>query len=144
MRLEREFDAGLGERPLGDLLHDFVEEGKGLLREEVRLAKAEIRHEAKKASKGGAEIGAGGALLYAAVLLLGATLVLVLDTFLHAWVAAAIVTVLYGAIGYAAVNHGKKELKRTEPSRAVQQIKEDGRWARETMHDIKLSRSGHA
>jgi hypothetical protein len=142
MRLEH--DGGLEERPLGDLLHDLVEEGKGLLREEVRLAKAEIRDEAKRASKGGAEIGAGGALLYAAVLLLGATLVLVLATFLPVWAAALIVTVLYAGVGYAAVTHGKKELKRTEPSRAVQQIKEDGRWARETMHDIKLSRGAHA
>jgi hypothetical protein len=137
MRTERYQGHGeLRDRPMGDLLHEFVEDGKGLLRDEVTIAKAEIREEARKAARGGAELGAGGAVLYAAVLLLGATLVLVGSTFLPAWLSALIVTVIYGVAGYAALSHGKKKLASAEPKRAVTQIQEDGRWAKETMRGV--------
>lgn len=134
----------LRERPLGDLVRELLQDAQGLLREEVRLAKAELRHEAKKAGKGAAAIGAGGAVLYAALFFLGATLVLVGATFLPAWLSALIVTVIYGVAGWAALGYGRKELEKTRPSRAIEHAKEDARWAKETMRDIKSSRSANA
>lgn len=145
MRYEREVDVEvLDERPLADLLRELVRDGQTLLREEVRFAKAEIRTEAKKAAKGGAAIGAGGALLHAALLCLAATLVLVGATFLPVWLSALIVTVLLGAAGWLAVSWGKKRLSSAERARAVDNIKEDGRWARETMRSIRSERHAHA
>jgi uncharacterized membrane protein YqjE len=135
---------GLQDRPLGDLLRELVQEGQGLVRDEVRLAKAELRTEAAKAKKGGAALGAGGAVAYAAVLLLGATLVLVGATFLPAWLSALIVTGLYAIAGGALLSYGKKELRQTDPSRPVESIQEDARWAKETMRDIRSSRSANA
>ena len=111
----------------------------------MRLAKAEVREEARKAAKGGAAIGAGGAVLYAALLFFGVTLVL-----LGRDVPAA---VGLGAdrhrrstrrAGWAALNFGRQELRRTRPTRAVEHVKEDARWAKETMRDIKSSRSANA
>jgi hypothetical protein len=134
----------LQDRPLGDLLRELVQEGQGLLREEVRLARAEALEEARKATKGAGAMGAGGAALYAALLFLGATLVLVGATFLPAWLAALVVTVIYGVAGYAALRYGKRELARARPSRAVEHVREDARWARETMRDIRWSRSASA
>jgi uncharacterized membrane protein YqjE len=131
----------LEERPLGDLIRELLQDAQGLVRDELRLAKAEIREEARKATKGAAGVGAGGAFLYAALLFLGVTLVLIGATFLPAWVAALIVTAIYGATGYAAVNFGRNELRKTRPSRAVEHVKEDARWAKETMRDIRSSRS---
>lgn len=131
----------LRERPLGDLVRELVQDAQGLLREEVRLAKAEVREEAKKAGKGAGAIAAGGAVLYAALFFLGATLVLVGATFLPAWVAALIVTVIYGVAGWATLGYGRKELERARPSRALEHVKEDARWAKETMRDIRSSRS---
>jgi hypothetical protein len=135
---------GLRDRPLGDLLRELLQEGQGLLRDEVRLAKAEVREEARKATKGAGAMGAGGAVLYAALLFLGVTLVLVGATFLPAWLAALIVTAIYGVAGYAALQYGKDELGKARPSRAVEHVKEDARWARETMRDIGSSRSASA
>jgi hypothetical protein len=131
-------------RPLGDLVRELLEEGQGFLRDEVRLAKAEVREEARKATKGGAAIGAGGAVLYAGLLFFGVTLVLLGATFLPAWVAALIVTAIYAAGGWAALSYGRDELRKTRPSRAVEHVKEDARWAKETMRDIKSSRSVNA
>jgi hypothetical protein len=137
-------DGGLHDRPLGDLLRELVQEGQGLVREEVRLARAELSAEARKAARGGAALGAGGAVLYAALLLLGAALVLIGATFMPAWGAALIVTALYAIVGGALLAHGKGELKRAEPARAIAHVKEDGRWAKETMRDIRSSRSVNA
>jgi hypothetical protein len=134
----------LRERPLGDLVRELMQEGQGLLRDEVRLAKAEVREEAAKAAKGGAAMGAGGAVLYLALLFLGVTLVLAGATFLPAWLAALIVTGIYAAAGWAALSRGRRELKDTRPTRAVEHVKEDAQWARETMRDIKSSRSANA
>jgi hypothetical protein len=137
-------DGDMRDRPLGDLVRELVQEGQALLRDEVRLAKAEVREEARKAAKGGAAIGAGGAVLYAALFFLGATLVLLGATFLPAWLAALIVTAIYAAAGWAALSYGRQELRKTRPTRAVEHVKEDARWAKETMRDIKSSRSVNA
>jgi uncharacterized membrane protein YqjE len=143
-RFRRDVAGDLRERPLADLLRELVQEAQGLLREEVRLAKAELREEAQKAAKGGSAIGAGGALLYAALLFLGGTLVLLGATFLTAWVAALIVTGIYGAAGWAVLSYGRQELQKSRPARAVEHVKEDAQWAKETMRDIRSSRSANA
>ncbi|HEX9308825.1 MAG TPA: phage holin family protein [Anaeromyxobacter sp.] len=134
----------LRERPLADLVRELVQEGQGLLRDEVRLAKAEVREEARKASKGAGAIGAGGAALHAALLFLGVTLVLLGATLLPAWFAALVVTAIYAGAGWAALSYGRQELRRTRPSGAVEHVKEDARWAKETMRDIRSSRSANA
>jgi uncharacterized membrane protein YqjE len=146
MRVEYEEhrDGGLRDRPLGDLVGELVRQGQGLLREEVRFAKAEIREEARRAARGGAAMGAGGAVAYAALLLLGIALVLIGDTFLPAWVAALAVTAIFGIVGGALLAKGKKDLRRIEPSRVIENVKEDARWAKETMRDVKSSRDANA
>jgi hypothetical protein len=143
-RVYRHDGGGLEDRPLGDLFRELVQGGQGLLREEVRLAKAELREEARKAAKGGGAIGAGGAVLHAALLFFGVTLVLLGATFLPAWVAALIVTAIYGVGGWLALSYGREELRKARPSRAIEQVKEDARWAKETMRDVKSSRSVNA
>jgi Flp pilus assembly protein TadB len=130
--------------PLRELLRELVADGQQLLREEVRFARAELRAEVKKGARGGAGLGVGGALLYAALLCLAATLVLAGATFMPAWVAALIVAVLYAGAGLAAVQYGRQRLAQARPARAVQGIQEDRRWASETMRDIKSSRHAHA
>lgn len=147
MRMDDEVRAGNGglrERPLGELVGELVREGQGLLREEVRSAKAELRHEAKRAAKGGAELGAGGAVLYAALLLFGIALVLIGDTFMPAWASALVVTAIFGIVGAVLLSSGRKELRKADPSRVVEHVKEDARWAKETMRDVKSSRNANA
>lgn len=134
----------LEERPLGELVSELFAEGRTLLREEVRVAKAEVRAEAKKAAKAGAAFGAGGVVLHAAFLCLVAALVLVGATFLPAWASALVVTALLAIAGYAAIAWGKQRLAETDPSRAVRNLKEDGRWAKETMRSIRSNGHGNA
>lgn len=134
----------LEERPLPELLRELVGESQTLLREEVRLAKAEVRREAKKAARGGAELGAGGAVAYVALMALAATLVVLGDLVMPLWLSALIVTALFGIVGFALIQGGRKQLQRTQPTRAVENLKEDGEWAKETMRSVRSSRHGHA
>lgn len=145
MRAERESSLGerLYDRSLSELVRELGQQSQGLVRDELRFAKAEIREELAKVEKGSFELGAGGAVEYVALFLLGATLVLGGATFLPAWLSALIVTVIYAAVGGALVFAGRAAIKKARPARAVEHIKEDGRWAKETMHDIKSSRGAN-
>jgi hypothetical protein len=134
----------LDERPLPDLVRELAAEGQLLLREEVRLAKAEIRREAKKAAKGAAEVGAGGAVGYVALFCLAATLIVLGDLILPLWLSALIVTALFGIVGFALIQGGRKQLQNAQPARAVDNLKEDKEWAKETMRSVRSSRHEHA
>ena len=145
MRYDEHYEASRFEdRPLGDLMGELMRDSQQLVRDELRLAKAELKTEAMKAARGGGEIAAGGAVAYAALLFLGVTLILVGATFLPAWLSALIVTALYGGAAAYAINRGKQDLAKANPAKAVENLKEDERWAKETMHDIKSSRGASA
>jgi hypothetical protein len=146
MRREREAidGGGLHEAATSDLLRALIREGQGLVREEVRLARADIRGEANRARRWAGLLGAGGAVAHAALLLLGATLVLVGATFLQAWLSALAVTALYAIAAGILLIQGARELRKARPSRAVENLKEDGRWAQETMRELRSSRSANA
>lgn len=132
------------ERPLPELIRELVGEGQALLREEVRLARAELQREVKKAAKGGAELGAGGAVAYVALFCLAATLIALGDLVMPLWLSALIVTAIFGIVGWALVQSGRKQLQGAQPGRAVDHLKEDQEWAKETMRSVRSSRAGHA
>src|SRR5687768_11150959 len=96
-----DFDGRGDVRELGtkELLSSLVENGKVLLKEEVRLAKAEIQHEAKRAGRAAGSIGAGGLLLHTGWLMFAAFLVMALDVVLPLWAAGLIVALVLLAVG---------------------------------------------
>jgi hypothetical protein len=145
MRAEREFPGErLRDRPLGDLVRELGQQSQSLVRDELRLARAELRQELSKVRKAGVELGAGGAVGSVALFLLGVTLILVGATVMSAWLSALIVTVIYAAVGGGLIAAGRAELEKARPAKAVEHIKEDGRWAKETMHTIKSRRGASA
>lgn len=134
----------LRERPTGELLKEFFENGQLLLKEEIRLAKAEARVEAKKAARAGAAFGAGGLFLHTALLLFAGFCVALLWGAMELWAAALIVFVVFAAIGVGAVLYGKKRLQTLEPDRTVRSLKEDKEWAKDTMQSIRSHRHANA
>jgi hypothetical protein len=146
MRPERELHGRgrLDHRTLGDLVRELGQQSQGLVRDELRLAKAELRAELAKVRKGSGEVGAGGAVAYVGLFLLGITLVLAGATFLPAWLSGLVVTAIYAAVGGGLIAAGRDELRRARPARAVEHIKEDGRWAKETLHDVRSRRGASA
>lgn len=137
-------DEGIREAPTGELVKELFSNAQVLLREEVRLAKLEVRSEAKKAAKAGGLFAGGGVLLHTSLLLFAGFLVAALWGAMPLWASALIVFVLFAGAGAAAVFFGKKRLELVEPERTVRSLKEDKEWAKDTMQSVRSHRHGNA
>lgn len=120
-------------RSLGDLFSDLTHNATALFRQEVELAKVEMKQEAVKAGKAGGLMGAGAVLGHLALLLV---------TFAAAWgmaevmptgLAFLIVAVVVGAIAGVLGMRGKKQFDEVDPTprTTVQTIQEDKQWLSE-------------
>jgi len=137
---------GIEEAPVAELLKELAENGQVLVREELRLARLELKDEIRKAARPGLELGASGLFAHTAFLILAAALVLGLATLMPAWVAAFIVgALLAGAAAYFAFDARKRALtlKNVAPQ-TTQTMKENAEWARETMRAVKSKRHADA
>jgi uncharacterized membrane protein YqjE len=123
----------LRERPTSELLKQLSEQTTTLVRQEIELAKLELQEKGKKAGVGAGMFGGAGVLGLYAVGALTATIILALATFLPGWVAALIVTVVYGAIAGILALRGRSQVKEATPpmpEQAVETTKEDVRWVK--------------
>jgi len=120
------------DRGIGELVKDLANQTSTLVRQELKLAQAEMTQKGKLAGRGAGML-AGAAV--AALLGLGAftaLLVIVLDSALPLWLAALIVTVLWLAVAAVLAMAGKKALKASTPPapQTVETVKEDIQWAK--------------
>src|SRR3954462_16042222 len=86
------------ERPIGELVKDLAGQTSTLVRQEIKLAQAELTTKGKVAGRGAGML-AGAAV--AALLMLGALtacLIVALDSFLGLWLAILIAPVLWGIV----------------------------------------------
>jgi uncharacterized membrane protein YqjE len=123
----------LRERPTSELLKQLSDQTTTLVRQEVELAKLELQEKGKKAGIGAGMFGGAGVFGLYAVGALTATIILALATFLPGWVAALIVTVIYGAIAGVLALRGKSKVQEATPpvpEQAVDTTKEDVRWVK--------------
>jgi uncharacterized membrane protein YqjE len=123
----------LRERPTSELLKQLSDQTTTLVRQEIDLAKLELQEKGKKAGIGAGMFGGAGVFGLYAVGALTATIILALATFLPGWVAALIVTVIYGAIAGVLALRGKSQVKQATPpvpEQAVETTKEDVRWVK--------------
>ena len=122
------------DRPLAELMRDLSQQSTELIRQEIELAKAELRAKGKSAGVGAGMFGAVGLIALFGVGALTACLVLALATAMDAWLAALIVAVVYlVAAGVAAlVGKGKvQEATPPAPEQAIASTKEDVRWTKQ-------------
>jgi hypothetical protein len=125
-------DTQLHDSSMGELFTRLSEQASALVRQEVELAKAELRQKGKRAGAGAGLVGGGGLLAVGAFAALTTTLILVLSTWLDAWLASLIVTVVYGAGAALLALAGKKKVQAVGspmPEQTMQTLKEDVRWA---------------
>ena len=119
------------ERSLGELLAELSRETGELVRKEVQLATTEMTAKAKKASASAGIAAAGGALVHAGLLVLLAAFVIGLAQIgVTPWLSALLVAVVTMVAGYALVNKGLGQLKRTSmaPTETIESIKETATW----------------
>ena len=126
----------LRERSLPDLLKLLSEETTQLVHQELDLAKAELQAKGRQAGQGAGMFGAAGALGLAALGALTACIILALNAIMPAWLAALIVTVVYGVIAFVLVKQGQARMKRATPpvpEQTIETVKEDVEWAKTQM-----------
>lgn len=121
------------ERPLGELFSDLSSQVSRLVRDEVRLARAELSEKASNAGRGAVFMGAGAALAYAGLLALLAALIIGLGQLgVPWWLSALIVGAVVLGAGYLLLQRGMAAMKPAQltPSRTIRSLSEDGQWAK--------------
>ncbi|MBO3744398.1 phage holin family protein [Actinoplanes flavus] len=115
---------------IGEIIGNISDDLSQLFRQEVALAKAEIRQEAVKAGKAGGMLGGAAFAGYLAVVLLSFALVFGLANVIDAGWAALIVAFVWAVIGAVLYSGGRKKLKTVDPvpRRTTETLKEDAQW----------------
>jgi hypothetical protein len=122
-----------GEKSAAELLKQFSEDATTLIRKEVELAKAELTEKGRQAGKGAGMFGGAGLFGVGAFGALTAFLILVLAEAMDAWLAALIVTALWGGVAAVLAIQGKQKVKEAaplQPEQTVDTVKEDVQWAK--------------
>src|SRR4051794_5818062 len=120
------------EKGFGELVKDLAGQTSTLVRQEIKLAQAEVTQKGKVAGKGAGML-MGAAI--AALLGLGALtalLIIALDSFMALALAALIVTVLWFVVAAVLAMVGKQALQSATPPvpQTVETVKEDIQWAK--------------
>lgn len=96
---------------LGDLLGEVTADLSTLMRQELELAKAELRESAKRAGRGAGMLGGAGYSALMAIFFLSIALWWALGHVMDLGWSAVIVAVIWGVIALALFLTGRKQLK---------------------------------
>lgn len=126
-------DPRLREQSMGDLFKSLSDEFSSLVRQELRLAQAEMTEKGKRAGIGIGMFGGAGLISVLALGTLTACLVALLATAMHVWIAALIVTAAYGALAAGLGLSGRRQVSEATPpvpEQTTETLKEDVQWAK--------------
>ena len=130
------------EPTLAQLVSELVSDAKLLLRQEVALAKHEIRAEVRKSKVALMSLGAGIGIAALGGLLLIVMLVHLLNalTELPLWMCYGIVGGVCAIVGIVLVYTGKKQMASIEviPPQTVETMRENVRWIKEKALSDKI------
>ena len=115
---------------VGQLISDISDDLSKLMRQEVELAKAEVRQEAGKAARAAGMLGGAGFAGYMTALLLTLALVAALSNVMDPGWAALIVAAGWAVIGAVLYVTGRQRLRTVSPvpRQTVDTLKEDAQW----------------
>ena len=119
-------------RSVGDLLGEVTGNLSKLMRQEVALAKVELKEEAAKAGKAGGLLGGAGAIGYLMLVFLSLALMFALDNAMGIGWAALLTAVLLGIVAAVLFVIGRNRFKQVnpKPEQTVETLKEDLQWAK--------------
>jgi hypothetical protein len=100
---------------VGQLIGEVTKDLSTLMRQELELAKVELKVEAKKAGQGAGAFGVAGFAGYMVLMFLSFALWWALENLMDAGLAALIVAILWGIVGAVAYSMGKKKFQQVNP-----------------------------
>jgi putative superfamily III holin-X len=118
---------------IGQLIGEVAGDVSKLFRQEVALAKAEMKEEAVKAGKAGGMLAAAGFAGYMVAVLLSLAVVFALGAVMPLGWAAVIVAVAWAIAGAVLYATGRQRIKQVDPvpRQTIETLKEDGQWLRD-------------
>ena len=121
------------DRSFADVLHDIIRNIQEIVRAEVRLAKAEISEEARKARPAGIWITFGAVFGLGAAMIGLLAAVYGLSIVMPNWAAALSVSLASGVIAALAVRTGLVHLMRIDPTpeKTMRSLKENVEWSKQ-------------
>jgi uncharacterized membrane protein YqjE len=131
---------GLREEPIGELFKQLSDDLSTLVRQELKLAQVEMTEKGKKAGLGLGMFGGAGVVGLLAMGAFTTCLIAALSTGMDVWIAALIVTLLYGAAAGALTLSGKSRVAQATPptpEQTIETVKEDAQWAKTQLSSEK-------
>lgn len=126
---------------IGGLVRGILGDLRELIREEIALARVEIRDQASRAKIAAASLGAAAvALAFSGIFLLIALAVGVADLFLWpVWAGFLVVALLLSICGVALFATGRRRLRSVHPmpEQTVQTLKENSQWIAKRLSSAK-------
>jgi hypothetical protein len=116
------------DRPLGELVQDLSRQTSTLIRQEMRLAQAELAEKGRHAGKGAGMFGGAGLVALYGVGALVAAAILGLATVIEPWIAAAAIGAGLLLIAGILALTGKKEFDEAgppKPEQAIESVQRD-------------------
>jgi len=119
-------------RSLGDIVGDITTDMSTLFKQELDLAKSELKQEVSKIGKGAGMFGGAGIAGLMTLFFLSLALTYLLDNWMPVELAALIVALLWGIAAAVLAARGRKEIKEANPQLPTTQqtLKEDVQWAK--------------
>jgi len=124
-------DVSRMDRSLGELFSDLSQQTADLIKQEMRLARAEIGGKLADVGKHAMKIGAAIAFGLAAVIAVAAAIALFLvDIGVEPWGAAIITAAVMGLAAYSLAQSGMSALRRKSiaPVETIHSLKETTQW----------------
>ena len=131
---------GAGEPSLGELFTRLTTDTGDLVRQEVALARAEIRQVGATVARDGAKIGVALGLALAGALAITAFLVIALGDLLdNYWLGALLVGVVLLAVGGFLAKSAVNDVKQRGlmPQQTLSTLREDAAWAKQEAGAVK-------
>lgn len=122
---------------MSELVKQASEQVSRLMRQELRLAQAEMQQKGKRFRIGGGLFGGAGVIGFIALQALAATAIVALDLIWPLWVSALTVAAVLLVVAGVLAAVGKKQIRQATPptpEQAIEDVKEDVAEIKERAH----------
>lgn len=122
-------------RSVAHLMGELVADAQHMFRREIDLARQEVRDDVSQAVRGGAMLGAGGAVAAVGGLFILFSIVYLLSEVfgINLWVSYLIVGVILAIIGGILLLVGRSQVQQVDPAprETIDSLRKDVEWAKE-------------
>ena len=120
------------DRSLGELVGELTSDFSQLVRQEMQLAKVELKDEAVKAGRAAGQLTGAAVAAHLCALLAALAVAWAIGEAIPVWAGLAIVAAVLGIVAMVLYSRGRREIQQIEPlpEQTIETLKEDARWAK--------------